>query len=257
MARIYPFRALRYNPSMVRVEEVVTQPYDKITPAMQQAYYQRSLYNLVRIILGLPELFDEPGSNDVYTRAAGISPTGAAWASWPRKKIPASSLTPSVLRCRAAMARFTNGVPLSRLGEVCDYSAQVVFRHEQTLSKPKSDRLNLLRATRAHFGQIFMLYSDPALTAEKILFSGTSAPEIEVTDEYGRDPPRLEGQRHEHHQYPCWGPWRIRSSSSPMATTATRPRWPIPWSMPLPASPARKGTWPTPRRSPPTRKLPS
>ena len=60
MARIYPFRALRYNPSMVRVEEVVTQPYDKITPAMQQAYYQRSLYNLVRIILGLPELFDGP-----------------------------------------------------------------------------------------------------------------------------------------------------------------------------------------------------
>ena len=50
MARIYPFRALRYNPSMVRVEDVVTQPYDKITPAMQQAYYQRSLYNLVRII---------------------------------------------------------------------------------------------------------------------------------------------------------------------------------------------------------------
>ena len=61
----------------------------------------------------------------------------------------------------------------------------MVFRHEQTLSKPKSDRLNLLRATRAHFGQIFMLYSDPALTAEKILFSGKTAPEIEVTDEYG------------------------------------------------------------------------
>ena len=53
MARIYPFRALRYNPSMVRVEDVVTQPYDKISPAMQQAYYQRSVYNLVRIILGL------------------------------------------------------------------------------------------------------------------------------------------------------------------------------------------------------------
>jgi uncharacterized protein (DUF1015 family) len=58
MARIYPFRALRYNPSAVRLEDVVTQPYDKISPAMQQAYYQRSPYNLVRIILGLPELFD-------------------------------------------------------------------------------------------------------------------------------------------------------------------------------------------------------
>src|SRR5277367_854800 len=75
MARIYPFRALRYNPSRVRLEDVVTQPYDKITPSMQQAYYQRSPYNLVRIILGLPELFDIPGvdgngASDVYSRAA-------------------------------------------------------------------------------------------------------------------------------------------------------------------------------------------
>ncbi len=42
------------------------------------------------------------------------------------------------------------------LGRIEDYSAGVVFRHEQTLAKPKADRLDLLRATRAHFGQIFM-----------------------------------------------------------------------------------------------------
>jgi uncharacterized protein (DUF1015 family) len=185
MARIYPFRALRYNPSMVRVEDVVTQPYDKITPAMQQAYYQRSIYNLVRIILGLPELFDEPGSNDVYTRAA------RDFADWRRMGILAQEKDSCIF---AYSQRFTvpggDGEIHERrafiaLGELCDYSHQVVFRHEQTLSKPKSDRLNLLRATRSHFGQIFMLYSDPALTAEKILFSGKTAPEIEVTDEYG------------------------------------------------------------------------
>jgi uncharacterized protein (DUF1015 family) len=185
MARIYPFRALRYNPSMVRVEDVVTQPYDKITPAMQQAYYQRSIYNLVRIILGLPELFDEPGSNDVYTRAA------RDFADWRRMGILAQEKDSCIF---AYSQRFTvaggDGEIHERrafiaLGELCDYSQQVVFRHEQTLSRPKSDRFNLLRATRAHFGQIFMLYSDPALTAEKILFSGRTAPEIEVTDEYG------------------------------------------------------------------------
>ena len=185
MARIYPFRALRYNPSMVRVEDVVTQPYDKITPAMQQAYYQRSIYNLVRIILGLPELFDEPGSNDVYTRAA------RDFADWRRMGVLAQEKDACIF---AYSQRFTvpggDGEIHERrafiaLGELCDYSQQVVFRHEQTLSKPKSDRLNLLRATRSHFGQIFMLYSDPALTAEKILFSGRTAPEIEVTDEYG------------------------------------------------------------------------
>ena len=185
MARIFPFRALRYNPSMVRVEEVVTQPYDKITPAMQQAYYHRSVYNLVRIILGLPELFDEPGSNDVYTRAA------RDFADWRQMGILTQEKDPCVF---AYSQRFivpnSDGEVQERrafiaLGEVCDYGQHVVFRHEHTLSKPKSDRLNLLRATRAHFGQIFMLYSDPALTAEKILFSGSTAPEIEVTDEYG------------------------------------------------------------------------
>jgi len=60
----------------------------------------------------------------------------------------------------------------------------VVFRHEQTLSAPKQDRLNLLRATRAHFGQIFMLYSDPAREVEAHLFRDAK-PTIEVTDEYG------------------------------------------------------------------------
>src|SRR5476649_421462 len=72
MASIYPFRAWRYNPSAVRLDDVVTQPYDKISPSMQQAYYQRSPFNLVRIILGLPELFDGTGPEQetVYTRAA-------------------------------------------------------------------------------------------------------------------------------------------------------------------------------------------
>ena len=71
------------------------------------------------------------------------------------------------------------------LGKLHDYADQVVFRHEQTLSKPKSDRLNLLKATRAHFGQIFMLYSDPAGSVEQILYDGNGTADAEVTDEYG------------------------------------------------------------------------
>ena len=69
MARVYPFKAWRYNPNHVRLDDVVTQPYDKISPSLQQSYYERSPYNLVRIILGLPELFDDE-QNNVYTRAA-------------------------------------------------------------------------------------------------------------------------------------------------------------------------------------------
>jgi uncharacterized protein (DUF1015 family) len=187
MARIYPFRPLRYNLAQVAAQDVVTQPYDKITPAMQEAYYQRSPYNLVRIILRLPELFDREG--DIYANAA------RDFAAWRASGILAQESQPCVF---AYAQRFAvpglSGVVRERrgfiaLGELYDYQQGVVFRHEQTLSKPKSDRLNLLRATRAHFGQIFMLYSDPAYSAEEILFSNGAVsetlPEIEVTDEYG------------------------------------------------------------------------
>jgi uncharacterized protein (DUF1015 family) len=187
MARIYPFRALRYNLAQVAAQDVVTQPYDKITPAMQQAYYQRSPYNLVRIILRMPELFDQEG--DQYANAA------RDFAAWQEAGILEQEGQPCVF---AYAQRFAvpgqPGVVKERrgfiaLGELQEYSREVVFRHEQTLSKPKSDRLNLLRATRAHFGQIFMLYSDPAHSAEEALFGNGSAgetlPDIEVTDEYG------------------------------------------------------------------------
>ena len=69
MANITAFRALRYNPGRVSLPDVVTQPYDKITPAMQEHYYEASPYNLVRIILGKRNPFDHP-ADSVYTRAA-------------------------------------------------------------------------------------------------------------------------------------------------------------------------------------------
>jgi uncharacterized protein (DUF1015 family) len=138
----------------------------------------------VRIILGLPELFDEPGVNDVYTRAAND------FHEWRSKGVLQTDNEPSIF---AYSQRFqVPGQPgevrerrgFIALGGLEDYASRVVFRHEQTLSKPKSDRLNLLKATRAHFGQIFMLYSDPAQSIEKILFQNFQ-PHVEVTDDYG------------------------------------------------------------------------
>lgn len=184
MARIYPFRAWRYNPSLVKLDDVVTQPYDKISPSMQQAYYQRSPYNLVRIILGLPELFDAERGESVYTRAA------RDFKAWREQAVLVQEKDPCIF---AYSQRFrVPGTDLVKerrgfiaLGKLHEYADQVVFRHEQTLSKPKSDRLNLLKATHAHFGQIFMLYSDPAGSVEKILYDESGPAEAEVTDEYG------------------------------------------------------------------------
>jgi len=184
MARIYPFRAWRFNPSTVRLDDVVTQPYDKISPAMQQAYYQRSPYNLVRIILGLPELFDDEHGENVYTRAA------RDFRSWREQGVLIQEKKPCIFAYAQRFKVPGTGILKERrgfiaLGRLHDYAEKVVFRHEQTLSKPKSDRLNLLRATHAHFGQIFMLYSDPAGSIEKILYDGSGPAEAEVTDEYG------------------------------------------------------------------------
>ena len=184
MARIYPFRALRYNPSLVGLNDVVTQPYDKISPSMQQAYYRRSPYNLVRIILGLPELFDDERGENVYTRAA------RDFGAWREQGVLIQEKDPCIFAyAQRFKAPGSETVKERRgfiaLGKLHEYAEQVVFRHEQTLSKPKGDRLNLLKATRAHFGQIFMLYSDPAGSVERILYDGSGPAEAEVTDEYG------------------------------------------------------------------------
>ena len=178
---IAPFRALRYDQTKVSLNDTITQPYDKITPEMQEAYYQASPYNLVRIILGKRQPSDRPG-DDPYSRAAG------SFSEWRAKGIFQQDAQPSIY---LYVQRFK--VPGSQtemerrgfiaLGRIEDYSAGVVYRHEQTLSKPKADRLDLLRATRAHFGQIFMLYSDPAGEIDRLL-TPTGKPDMETIDEY-------------------------------------------------------------------------
>jgi uncharacterized protein (DUF1015 family) len=182
MAHIAPFRAFRYDPTRVVAQQVMTQPYDKITPEMQDRYYAASPYNLVRIILGKAQPGDQSGQN-VYTRAAGF------FQDWRREGILRQDLEPSLYRY---VQRFTGpggGPELERrgfiaLGQIEDYSANVVFRHEQTLSKPKADRLELLRAARAHFGQIFMLYSDPTAEIDRLLETNGEVV-TSVHDEYG------------------------------------------------------------------------
>lgn len=68
MAIIKPFQAIRYNTKVIRIEDVVTEPCDMISSEMQDAYYARSPYNIIRIILG--KEFEDPSSEtDKYKRA--------------------------------------------------------------------------------------------------------------------------------------------------------------------------------------------
>jgi uncharacterized protein (DUF1015 family) len=181
VAIIAPFRALRFDPHRVDLAEVVTQPYDKISSEMQERYYAASPYNLVRIILGKREGTDDPRES-VYTRAARY------FQQWRKQGIFLEDDEPSVYGYEQDFQSPDQQALKRRgfiaLGRIEDYAANVVFRHEQTLAKPKADRLELLRATRAHFEQLFMLYRDPEGEIDRRLAPRTE-PDISIADEYG------------------------------------------------------------------------
>jgi uncharacterized protein (DUF1015 family) len=184
MARIFPFQPYRYSLKAGSLSDVVTQPYDKISPIMQARYQAQSPYNLVRIILGERRPSDSDTDN-VYTRAAGHL------RDWIARGVLEKETEPSLY---AYFQEFkvpdTNETLVRKgfigLGAVEPYSERVVHRHEQTLSGPKKDRLELLRHTQAHFGQLFMLYPDPAGEIDRLLDeTAQAAPDGVTTDEYG------------------------------------------------------------------------
>jgi uncharacterized protein (DUF1015 family) len=185
MALVYPFRAYRYNPEIAPFDRVLTQPYDKISPAQQEKYYTADPYNLIAVEKGRTSPQDTP-QNNVYTRA------GAALKGW----IAANAVTQDAAPAFYAYTQeFT--VPGSSTrrtrrgfigaGQLEDYANNVVFRHEHTLSGPKADRLELLRHTHTHTGQLFMIYSDPQKRVDAILgeVEAVEKPLTELLDEYG------------------------------------------------------------------------
>lgn len=181
MAIISPFQAWRYDSTRVPITQVITQPYDKISPEMQERYYASNANNLVRIILG-KRLSSDSAHENVYTRAA------ETFNEWRRSQVLCQDPQPSLYRyCQTFPSPYASKTLIERqgyiaLGRLENYSAKVVFRHELTHSKPKADRLDLLRATRTHFEQIFMLYSG-APEIEQLLQSERPA-DTEVRDEY-------------------------------------------------------------------------
>jgi len=183
MAQVYPFRAFRYNPARAPFDRVLTQPYDKISPAMQEKYYAADPHNLIAVEKGRAYPGDTP-QNNVYTRAA------AALNDWIRENVVVQDPEPAFY---AYTQDYTvPGTEERRTrqgfigaGKLEEYSAGVVFRHEHTLSGPKADRLELLRHTKTHTGQLFMLYSDPQRRIDAILAEAEGAAATEMRDEYG------------------------------------------------------------------------
>ncbi len=192
MARVRPFRGLRYNPEVVALGDVLAPPYDVVDDGLRQRLMARALQNVIRFEAGpsLPD--DRPGERDRYTRARDHLAAWRASGAMLEEDGPALYLYSHGFRP-------PGGGPLERIGCFAavglePWSAGVILRHEHTLTGPKADRLALLRVTGVQGSPVFALYEGAAAaTAAMRRRAATVPPDAEaVTDgEHGRERHRL------------------------------------------------------------------
>lgn len=172
MGILLPLRAHRYaSPDVGALDRLVSQPYDKITPAMKEDYLRRHPNNIVRVI-----------KNKDYQAA------GEHLRQWIRDGVLVKDSEPGLYPYEQVFD--FEGQRLSRLGVIglisVEESAGAMKGHENILREPLEDRLRLIRETQSNEGLIFTLYPDREQTLEQRLrsFIRASAPLAEVRDEY-------------------------------------------------------------------------
>jgi len=184
MTTIVPFRGLRYNQEKIKeVSTVVTPPYDIIDEAAQARYYADNPSNAIRLELGLIFPQDTPNNNR-YTRSAQYL------QKWMEDQTLKAEGKPSLYLYQQDFE--IKGEKLTRTGLLCglhveSYEKGNILPHEETLSKPKADRLSLMRTTHANFSSIFGLYSDEKKAIETALRKEIKdrAPDVSMVDETG------------------------------------------------------------------------
>lgn len=158
MANIIPFRGLRYNTDIVGdLAAVTTPPYDIISEEEQQKFYDMHPFNVIRLELGKEMPEDDENSNK-YTRA------GETLEEWMESGILKMEEKP-IMYVYGQEFALKDGRTLSYKGLMClvkleEFEKGIVLPHEETLSKAKTDRYNLMNATGANFSSIYSLYLD-------------------------------------------------------------------------------------------------
>ncbi len=153
MAEIQPFHGVLYNTTRVKAADVLTQPYDKITLEMRERYLRQSPYNLVQIELGK----EQPGDTDTnnkYTRARDL------YRAWLKEGVLRCSAKPALYYLEQTFDSRTRRGLIAAV-RLHRWDEGVIMPHEHTLSKPKADRMSLLRTVGSQQGQIFMLHPQP------------------------------------------------------------------------------------------------
>ena len=169
MADIRPFQGIHYNTSLEKdLAKVLCPPYDVITPLMQQALYQSSDLNFVRIEYGR-ELPHDKDDDNKYTRAAETLEKWLEQGTLQADDRLVIYVHDHHFRYRDKEYRRRSITCLVKLEE---WDRNIVRPHESTLSRAKSDRLSMLWAVQANTSPILALYEDqnnavsPLLEAE-------------------------------------------------------------------------------------------
>jgi uncharacterized protein (DUF1015 family) len=183
MAEIRAFRAFRYDLGRVgSLGDVVAPPYDVIGPDLQQALYNRSPYNVIRLILNKETPADKEADNR-YTRAA------RHLRDWQQEGIlkqdSARALYVYHQEFEAEGRRFTRRGFLARV-RLEPFGQGKIFPHEETMPGPKADRLKLFHATGMNLSPVFGLYPDEEGAVQGRLDAavGRAVP-LEATDHLG------------------------------------------------------------------------
>ncbi|MFC2149655.1 DUF1015 domain-containing protein [Candidatus Auribacterota bacterium] len=182
MAEIRPFKGILYNKEKIDISKVVTQPYDKIKGSMQDEYYKRDPNNFVRLILDriLPS---DNESDNRYIRAANKFGELLKDNILVREDKPLIYVYDQEYTLHDGSRKTRRGlIALMRIEEL---SKGTVYPHEKTLSKPKTDRFELIKAVRANLEQIFMLYNDSGKVVSGLIEGSKPEKVFEFKDEYG------------------------------------------------------------------------
>ncbi len=157
MPRFEPFKGLRYQPAQAPIAQVIAPPYDVISSAERMYLASRNQANAVLVELPEPDL---SGGRDRYAVASDL------FTLWQAEGIIAAEEVRSLYPYRMTdqSGRATTGV-IGALGLAEPGAESDILPHEQTLPKPKSDRLDLLRATRANLSPIWGLSMASGVTA--------------------------------------------------------------------------------------------
>lgn len=169
MAKVRPFRASYYDPGQASFAQVLSPPYDVISPALQAELYARDPHNFVRIDYGQTQAEDAPGQN-VYTRSAGTLEAWLAEGVFATADRPGYYLHTQKFQHQGQSHTRRD---LFVLCEASPFAEKQVLPHERTLDGPKADRYALMEAVQSHLSPVFALYEDPEKQLTELLAGQT------------------------------------------------------------------------------------